>query len=483
MKKHMKVMAALSTTALMAVFAPALAMGTGAATAYAAASGWVQEDGGWVYYDSDGYRLTDTWKKDGDSWYYLDSDGMRASSMQVDEYYVGEDGKRVANTWVSIENEDYSYGDEEPEIYWYYYGRDGKMSASRWVKIDGYSYYFNEDGHMMTGSVEIDGANYYLGEEGDGKMKTGWILLEDETDDPDVTESWFYYDRNGQRVENQVDKKIDGAYYTFEDGRMVTGWYKLPEVAAEAASESAASEAAVSGEAASGDVVSEGGVSESAASQAPASSEASHEDTAAGYQYYDEDGKRASGWRTIQGIEGLSDEDETYRFYFKNGEPYHAESGLELFTIDSKRYAFNTKGEMQTGRQSISDEDGTAANYYFGEDGIMRTGKQVIEDEDSGEHQNWYFRTDGANKGQGYHGIKDNVLYIQGLRQEADRDLRYAPVELDGVSYLINVNGSVQKASSSSKSSERADLGAGYKDFEDEDGNIWVVDTQGRIQK
>ena len=219
MKKHMKVMAALSTTALMAVFAPALAMGTGAATAYAAASGWVQEDGGWVYYDSDGYRLTDTWKKDGDSWYYLDSDGMRASSTQVDEYYVGEDGKRVANTWVSIENEDYSYGDEEPEIYWYYYGRDGKMSASRWVKIDGYSYYFNEDGHMMTGSVEIDGANYYLGEEGDGKMKTGWILLEDETDDPDVTESWFYYDRNGQRVENQVDKKIDGAYYTFEDGR------------------------------------------------------------------------------------------------------------------------------------------------------------------------------------------------------------------------------------------------------------------------
>ena len=111
MKKRMKVMAALSTTALMAVFAPALAMGTGAATAYAAASGWVQEDGGWVYYDSDGYRLTDTWKKDGDNWYYLDSDGMRASSMQVDEYYVGEDGKRVANTWVSIENEDYSYGD------------------------------------------------------------------------------------------------------------------------------------------------------------------------------------------------------------------------------------------------------------------------------------------------------------------------------------------------------------------------------------
>ena len=67
MKKHMKVMAALSTTALMAVFAPALAESGNAATVYAASAGWTEEDGGWVYYDSDGYRLTDTWKREGDS--------------------------------------------------------------------------------------------------------------------------------------------------------------------------------------------------------------------------------------------------------------------------------------------------------------------------------------------------------------------------------------------------------------------------------
>ena len=93
-------------------------------------------------------------------------------------------------------------------------------------------------------------------------MKTGWIKLEDENDDSDYTESWFYFDRSGKRVENQVDKKIDGAYYTFEDGRMQTGWYKLP------ADETA-----------------------SASEAAPAT------DSVAGYQYYDEDGKRASGWR------------------------------------------------------------------------------------------------------------------------------------------------------------------------------------------
>lgn len=475
MKKHMKVMAALSTTALMAVFAPALAESGNAATVYAASAGWTEEDGGWVYYDSDGYRLTDTWKREGDSWYYLDSDGMRASNLQVDEYYVGEDGKRVANTWISIENEDYSYGDDEPEFYWYYYGKDGKMSASRWVKIDGHSYYFNEEGHMMTGSVNIDGDNYYLGEEGDGKMKTGWILLEDETDDPDVTESWFYYDRNGKRVENQVDKKINGAYYTFEDGRMVTGWYRLPQETADTENVSAENAETSENVATESTASQEGNAAEAAAA-------VSKEENAGLYQYYDEDGKRASGWRTIEGIEGLSQEDETYRFYFKNGKPHHAESGIELFSVDSKKYAFNAKGEMLTGKQSITGQDGVTANYYFGEDGIMRTGKQVIEDEDTGERQNWYFETDGAGKGRGYHGIKDGVLYIQGLRQEADRDLRYSPVELDGVSYLVNVNGTVQKASSGSKSSVREDLGNGYKDFEDEDGNIWVVNTQGQIQ-
>ncbi len=70
---------------------------------------------------------------------------------------------------------------------------------------------------------------------------------------------------------------------------------------------------------------------------ASASEAAPATDSVAGYQYYDEDGKRASGWRTIEGVEGISEEGETYRFYFKNGKPYAAASGLELFSVDSKK--------------------------------------------------------------------------------------------------------------------------------------------------
>ena len=66
---------------------------------------------------------------------------------------------------------------------------------------------------------------------------------------------------------------------------MQTGWYKAFPV--QAAAESGEAQTATPSEA------------------APVS-----EQTAAGYQYYDEDGKRASGWRTIEGIEGLSEEAE-----------------------------------------------------------------------------------------------------------------------------------------------------------------------------
>lgn len=453
MKKQIKILAVLSTAMFMAAATPAFFPNT--STAFAKSAGWAEEDGNWRYYDSYGDAVTDTWKKSGDDWYYLDSDGNRAAAKQIDEYYVGEDGKRVSNKWISVENEDFWNEEDAQENLYYYYGRDGKALTSKWASIENQWYYFNEDSIMQTGSISIDGFNYYLGE--DGSRKTGWVILEDENDDPELVESWYYFDNTGKRIENEVDKKINGEYYTFVDGRMQTGWYKLP--AAAGSTEAAPAEATPS-------------------DAAPAKTEK----TVAGYQYYDEDGKRVNGWRTIEGVEGVSEEAELYRFYFKNGKPHHASKGLELFTIDSKKYTFNTKGEMQTGKKVVNLEGDTIANFYFDEEGVMKTGKQVIYDEDLGEAQNWYFHTDGSRKGQGFHGIKDNVLYIYGLRQEADKDLRFSPVTLDGKQYLVNANGTVQKAGSSAKSASKPELGNGFKDLKDENDKIWTVNTEGVIQ-
>ena len=55
-------------------------------------------------------------------------------------------------------------------------------------------------------------------------MKTGWIQLENEDEYADEDMVWHYFDSNGRMVMNQVDRKIDGNYYTFENGILQTGW-------------------------------------------------------------------------------------------------------------------------------------------------------------------------------------------------------------------------------------------------------------------
>ena len=454
MNKKRKLLAVLSTAAVMTAVTPAFATLSlnPAQTAFAAAAGWTEEDGELRYLDSDGYYLTDSWKKKDGEWYYLNEDGFVSRSTMVDEYYVNEDGKRVYNQWIAIANED-EWDDEAPDTYWYYYGKDGKSVVSRWQTIEGREYYFNEDGHMQTGMLELDSSTYYLGGEGDGAMKTGWIELENTDEELDADTVWHYFDSNGKMVKNQIDRKIGGSYYTFEDGIMQTGWYRLPETTASDAETATASDAA---------------------EKAPA---------IASFQFYEENGKRGEGWYRMEGAPGVSEEGEEFTFYLKKGMPLHAASGVEVFTVDGKRFGFNSRGELQTGLQVVNTEEGGIANFYFGDDGVMKTGKQTIYNEDLGENQTWFFYTDGGNKGRGFHGVRDNNVYRYGLRLDADRDLRYAPADLDGTLYLVNTAGTIQKASSSSKSAAKPELGAGYKDVKDANDKIWTVDVNGIIQQ
>lgn len=459
MKKQIKWTAALSTAAIMTALTPAFS-----APVMAQSSGWVQENDTWMFYDEDGYSVTDTWKKQDGQWYYLNEDGELSLNQQIDEYYVGSDGRRVVNQWVKLPNEDNHGDDDEPEFYWYYHGSDGKASVSRFRTIEGKTYYFDDEGHMVTGLKEIDGDFYYFGNSDSGVMKTGWVQLENENSDEEP--SWHYFNSNGKMVRNEIDKRISGNSYTFEDGKMQTGWYKMPVEAesdttadADAAENTSDTDTATASNAA-------------AAVQAPAF----------GYQYYDSDGKRASGWRTIQGIPGVSDEDELYKFYFQNGKPHFADSGIRIFYISSNRYGFNSKGEMLTGLQTTVLEDGTTAVYYFGDDGVMRTGKQTIFSDEEGTNQTWFFHTEGDKRGQGYTGIRDNVIYENGLRKQADPSFRYSPVVFEGKNYLVNAAGTIQKAAASSKSSARSDLGDGFRDFTDLTDYVWTVDVNGVIQ-
>ena len=93
----------------------------------------------------------------------------------------------------------------------------------------------------------------------------------------------------------------------------------------------------------------------------------------------------------------------------------------------------------------------------------MQTGKQTIYDEDLEENQTWYFHAKGSLKGQGYHGERDNQVYLNGLLQKADPELRYEAVTVGEKRYLINTSGNIQKASSTSTSSAKPELGKGFK--------------------
>jgi len=392
-----------------------------------------------------------------------------------------------ASNTISIEYSGYLHGgfgtyslNKKDEIYYIFLSKDIEASDQivvtrknkKKVIINLYGlsfkkgkyYYFNEESHMQTGKIELDGFTYYLGEENDGVMKTGWIQLENESDDPDNELVWHYFDGNGRMVMNQIDRKIENHYYTFENGILQTGWYQLP----------ASDSANATGTEGENNLASASNATDASATSVPQISS---------YQYYEEDGKRANGWYTIEGAPEISEEGELFKFYFKNGAPYYAQTGVQTFSVESRRYGFNTRGEMQTGLQEVTLEDGTTANFYFGEDGVMKTGRQSIYDEDLDETQSWFFYTDGGNKGQGVHGVRDNSVYRRGLRLDADRDLRYAPADLDGTLYLVNTSGAIQKASASTKSSSRPELGNGFKDFKDSNDKIWVVDRNGIIQQ
>lgn len=455
MKKQTQMFAVMSAAAFMALLPSFIGQPQ---TVYAAECGWTEEDGSMVYYDEDGELLTDTWRKEGNDWLYLNEDGHISKNQKIDEYYVDADGKMVKNTWVELANEDDPDSPEAPASFWYYFDENGKSVSSNWLKQNEKWYYFDEAGHMLTGKVNIDGSWYYLGDENDGTMKTGWIQLKENASTPDSEEGWYYFTKNGKMIETQYDRKIDDNYYTFIDGKMQTGWVEMPkaETSAEASAETASDS--------------------NAEAAAP---------TIADYQYYgaEGDGKRANGWYTIEGIKGIHDMDETFTFYFRGGKALHSEKdGNQLFTVNGKKYAFNELGEMQTGREIVNLADGEIANFYFGEDGVMKTGKQTIYNEETGENDTWFFYTEGDRRGQGFHGLRDNTLFVYGKRQEATSDQKYAPAVLGETTYLVNTSGNVQKASSSSTSAVKPELGRGFKDFKDNNGKTWTVDVNGIVQ-
>lgn len=424
----------------------------GASMTSFAAQGWAQENGAWVYYDSDGSRTTDEWRKSGDSWFYLDSDGYMTTSSLVETdgnyYYVNSVGAMVSNEWREIQSD---YEDEDsPDTYWYYLGANGKaykapssgkttFKSIQKANGDSKKYAFDSEGRMLFGWINEEGervtgedawrdGTYYCGDSSDGaQVNNAWALLEAEDDENEKDSFdgnyWFYFGSNGKKIKDTT-KTINGLKYRFNEyGAAESEWYQL-------ASTSTASPSSL-------------------------------------YYNLPEQCWQAKGWfKTIPGedIDQEAYEEGEEHWFFANNDGKLVTSQIK--NINGHRYAFNDKGEMLHGLYKLTfdssrkietyeeietesdfpDADENCEVYYFGnspKEGVMATGKTNLELD--GEDYTYNFRKSGSSKGAGYNTIYEDCIYIQGRMLKADKDAKYEVVEYNGKEYLIGTSGKLAK--------------------------------------
>ncbi|MDM8299157.1 MAG: argininosuccinate lyase [Enterocloster aldenensis] len=515
MRKQTKLVAVLSTAALLAI---------GASMTSFAATGWAEEDGTWVYYNRDGERATEQWKKSGNNWYYLDSDGEMAIDTLIEDgdnyYYVDINGVMASNQWVAIDNED-AGEDDEPDHYWYYFQANGKALTNgtndkvSLKTVNGKKYAFDDEGRMLYGWVAEDNAErvdntdgdgfkegiYYFGGEDDGAMTVGWLQMDityDEatddaykeiapvfTDDEDQSR-WFYFKSNGKKIYSESadetkDKTINGKKYAFDQyGAMVAEWSvdadKKPSTSSTASISTAEEQAKYS--------------------QA--------------WRYYNsvEDGARVSkGWFKVVSAELLNEEkynDDEDAWYYADGSG-HLYAG-EFKTIKGKKYAFRNDGRMIDGLKFIKDE-GTSLDviaddddtfnfdneddfdlhapmfeaagyycYYFGngDDGAMRTNKNTVEID--GDKYNFYFEKSGGNKGAGLTGEKDDKYYQSGKLIKAGSDDKYQVVKVNTYAKNSDLDETLAAGTDITAYDKLDDVDAFLKDL-DENGIAYYTKT------
>ena len=391
MKKQTKLVAVLSTASLLAI---------GASMTSFAATGWVEENGTWVYYDRDEQRVTDQWARSGNGWYYLDENGEMATDRLIEDdgkyYYVDTNGVMVTNQWVAIENED-AGEDDEPDHYWYYFQANGRAmtngnnSRVALKSINGKKYAFDDEGRMLYGWVNEDDAeridntdgdaftegDYYFGGPDDGAMTVGWlqvdITYEDATNDdykwtaPVFNEDedqtrWFYFMSNGKKIkaepgDDQKERTLNGRRYAFDEyGAMIAEWsLDVDEV-----DNSTAPNVIEKGTGGDWDSYLATATDATDATKAQTARE-EHAKYTHQWRYFSdvEDGARITrGWFKVVPADYLDsnvyDDDEENWYYADGSGKLYAG---EFKTINGRRFAFRNDGRCVFGLKFIKKED------------------------------------------------------------------------------------------------------------------------------
>ena len=126
--------------------------------------GWIKDDEGWWYRNTDGTYPIGTWKNIDGRWYLFDFSGyMLTGWQQKDGNYYFLDMNGIMQTgWLQDSRK------------WYYLGNDGIMYKG-WLTAGDGMYFFDQDGSMHTGWL-LDGGNwYYMSPENGRMVKNAYI--------------------------------------------------------------------------------------------------------------------------------------------------------------------------------------------------------------------------------------------------------------------------------------------------------------------
>jgi len=442
MRKQMKIAAVLSATALLAIGASFTAMAAEKGT-------WALEEDGWVCYDKDGDLYEDVFCLDGGKEYYVGDDGVMLTDSWVDYdgnmYYVDEFGVKTTGEWAQL----VPHNDEDAEEEYYWFKASGKMARNEKLVINGSTYYFGNEGQMLTGWVDTEAFDeatvigdkvVFCGEDGARLSKT-WVETKEpgaEEDDEDVF--WYYIVAKGTAQTGKA-KSINGETYLFgADRKMLSGWVALTangyEEIGYAGSEvviGTGDEVYFCGDSDDGHVKKNTWIKEWNPKN-----------------YYAEDADADQYWFWIQkdgkvyipATEEIATSSNGVKFDdadFGLTEETTKKTTIAVKNIADKYYAFNGNGEMQSGLIRI---DGDV--YYFGgaNDGARKTGSVTLED-GYGVEGKFLFSTASADKGVGITGPKSGKLYNDGLLITA-KDAKYALEPVDGDMYIVNKSGSIQ---------------------------------------
>ena len=375
-------------------------------------------------------------------------------------YYVSGTGARLKNQWVRVMNDEQeSVNDQIPEMFWYYLRANGKAVRAdegadlKKMAIDyngkKRTFFFDADGRMVTGWIELDGDTYYCDPEGDGSAVTDWQQLE-------VPEDWsssdteyeydaieyFYFDGNGKMKKGTEGKpKVwynNGWYYSFDaNGILLNDWYKVN----------------VTG-------TTSNVIATSSTVDAFTTSIGTKSGTGWIYTDKNDDGEY-DHYYLVAIKENVDGKEKTVR-----NVPFNSINGGTTWrakTINGKVYVFDEDGVMQSGvevitrddnAEQLKDENGNLRDeyglpkdyeggaisrelkegiYYFNDGdrstkGQMMTGKQTITDD--GETFTYYFnkQTGAAECDK----VVDGVLYgHDGKRIQAENGNAYDIVTLD----------------------------------------------------